>query len=217
MRVIDRLLDLLYPPRCPFCRKLVNRDEGEVCAACRKSLPYVPEAEYMRGVKNTELCVAPLYYEGSVRQSLLRYKFSGITAYGHIYADFIAKSIDETQISCDIITWVPLSRKRLRKRGYDQAEIIAAALGRKLGIPCVRLLAKTKDNPPQSRTGNARARKKNAAGVYACCDSEAAENKTVLLVDDIVTTGSTLAECAGVLRRSGCKAVYAAAAAMHRE
>ena len=62
MRVIDRLLDLLYPPRCPFCRKLVNRDEGEVCAACRKSLPYVPEAEYMRGVKNTELCVAPLYY-----------------------------------------------------------------------------------------------------------------------------------------------------------
>ena len=84
MRVIDRLLDLLYPPRCPFCRKLVNRDEGEVCAACRKSLPYVPEAEYMRGVKNTELCVAPLYYEGSVRQSLLRYKFSGITAYGHI-------------------------------------------------------------------------------------------------------------------------------------
>lgn len=119
MRVIDRLLDLLYPPRCPFCRKLVNRDEGEVCAACRKMLPYVPEAEYMRGVKNTELCVAPLYYEGSVRQSLLRYKFSGITAYGHIYADFIAKSIDETQISCDIITWVPLSRKRLRKRGYD--------------------------------------------------------------------------------------------------
>ena len=99
MRVIDRLLDLLYPPRCPFCRKLVNRDEGEVCAACRKRLPYVPEAEYMRGVKNTELCVAPLYYEGSVRQSLLRYKFSGITAYGHIYADFIAKSIDETQIS----------------------------------------------------------------------------------------------------------------------
>ena len=50
MRVIDRLLDLLYPPRCPFCRKLVNRDEGEVCAACRKSLPDVPEAEYMRGV-----------------------------------------------------------------------------------------------------------------------------------------------------------------------
>ena len=171
----------------------------------------------MHGVKNTELCVAPLYYEGSVRQSLLRYKFSGITAYGHIYADFIAKSIDETQISCDIITWVPLSRKRLRKRGYDQAEIIAAALGRKLGIPCVRLLAKTKDNPPQSRTGNARARKKNAAGVYTCCDREAAENKTVLLVDDIVTTGSTLAECAGVLRKAGCKAVYAAAAAMHRE
>lgn len=122
MRVIDRLLDLLYPPRCPFCRKLVNRDEGEVCAACRKMLPYVPEAEYMRGVKNTELCVAPLYYEGSVRQSLLRYKFSGITAYGHIYADFIAKPIDETQISCDIITWVPLSRKRLRKRGYDRGD-----------------------------------------------------------------------------------------------
>ena len=219
MKPLDRVLDLLYPPRCTFCRRLLHDGDIEsgVCRECRKILPYVPDGSQRRDIRNVELCVAPMYYEGSVRDSLLRYKFNGLTAYGRIYADFIAKSIDENQISCDIITWVPLSRRRLRKRGYDQARIIAEQLSAELGLPCVKLLDKNVDNPPQSETGDAQARRANAAGVYSFRGAERISGLSVLLIDDIVTTGSTLAECAKVLRAAGCSAVYAAAAATRRD
>ena len=219
MKLLDRLLDLLYPPRCTFCRGLLHDGDTEsgVCRGCRKILPYVPDGSQRRDIRKVELCVAPMYYEGSVRDSLLRYKFNGLTAYGRIYADFIAKSIDENQISCDIITWVPLSRRRLRKRGYDQARIIAEHLSAELGLPCVKLLDKNVDNPPQSGTGDAQARRANAAGVYSFRGAERISGLSVLLIDDIVTTGSTLAECAKVLRAAGCSAVYAAAAATRRD
>ena len=215
MKLLTWLLDLLYPPKCVFCGRLLAENETDLCGRCRRELP-TAEREIKRGEFFTG-CTCVYYYENAVRQSVLRFKFRSMRQYADAYGRLLAMRLLPEREAYDLLTWVPVSAKRRRQRGYDQAEIIAEALGRKLGIPCVRLLAKTKDNPPQSRTGNARARKKNAAGVYACCDREAAENKTVLLVDDIVTTGSTLAECAGVLRKAGCKAVYAAAAAMHRE
>jgi len=148
-----------------------------------------------------------------VRDSLLRYKFHGVTAYGGAYADFLAKCIDESRISCDIITWVPLSRKRLRRRGYDQARILAEETAKRLGLPCVRLLEKRIDTRPQSGIGNAQMRQKNASGVYVCCDPENAAGRQILLIDDIVTTGATLSECAAMLKKAGCAGVYAAAAA----
>ena len=209
----DKLLDLLYPPRCMLCRRLLRDSEMGICRECRKTLHTVPASEQRRDIKGIELCVSPFRYEGAVRASLLRYKFHGVTAYGRIYADFIAKSIDENQISCDSITWVPLSRKRLRQRGYDQARIIAEALAEKFELPCGKLLEKQTDTRPQSSMGSAEKRKANASGVYVCANGAETENRTVLLVDDIVTTGATMSECAKVLRAAGCKTVYGAAAA----
>ena len=133
-----------------------------------------------------------------------------------VYGKILANAIDEKGISCDIISWVPLSKKRLRKRGYDQAGLLAAAVADNLGIDCVRLLDKTKNNPAQSGTGSPSKRKANVKGVYRAADPALIEGKTVLLIDDIVTTGATLSECAGVLRRSGALLVYAAALACGR-
>ena len=78
MKPLDRVLDLLYPPRCTFCRRLLHDGDIEsgVCRECRKILPYVPDGSQRRDVRNVELCVAPMYYKGSVRDSLLRYKFN---------------------------------------------------------------------------------------------------------------------------------------------
>ena len=120
--LVNWLLDLLYPPRCAFCRRLLNDAERGICRFCRRRNA---DTGTRRELKNGLLCVAPLRYEDQVRESLLRYKFRGVTAYGAAYAEFLAKCIDESDISCDIITWVPLSRRRLRKRGYDQARILA--------------------------------------------------------------------------------------------
>ena len=213
MKIIDMLLDLLYPPRCPFCRRLLRKKEQLVCPDCLRTLRRIPESAQRRELKNITLAVAPLYYEGDVRASLLRYKFRGVTAYARVYADFIEKCIDENAISCDSITWVPLSRRRLRTRGYDQAELLARELAKRTGLPCERLLVKTVNNRPQSRTGSAEKRRANAAGVYACPWPEKARGKRVLLVDDIITTGATVSECARVLKAAGCEEVFAAAAA----
>ena len=213
MSILQELLDLIYPPRCPFCRRLLRKKETPVCPDCMRSLQRVPESAQRRDLKNIELAVAPLYYEGEVRASLLRYKFRGVTAYARAYAGFLQKCIDENEISCDSITWVPLSKRRLRTRGYDQAELLARELAALTGLPCERLLVKTVNNRAQSQTGNAEARKANAAGVYACPCPEKAAGKRILLVDDIITTGATVTECARVLKEAGCGAVFAAAAA----
>lgn len=213
MRLITLLLDLLYPPRCAFCRRLLPDGQRGACRDCLARLPRVPEGGRRHDVAHTDLCLAPLYYEGAVRESLLRYKFGGLTAYGRVYADFLAKCIDENVISCDSITWVPLSRKRLRRRGYDQAELLARELASILAIPCERLLVKRIDTPPQSGTKSAGQRRKNAAGVYACPDAGRVRGKRIVLVDDIVTTGATLSECARVLKEAGAAEIIAAAAA----
>ena len=212
--MITKLLDFFYPPRCAFCRALLRTGTDLwVCPACLEKLPRLTRDEQRRDVPHTELVLAPLRYEGVVRESLLRYKFGGLTAYAAAYAEFLAKCIDENGISCDSITWVPLSRRRLRQRGYDQARLIAEELAKRLGLPCECLLVKRRHTRPQSGISNREKRKANAAGAYAVLNAERVKGKRVLLVDDIVTTGATLASCAGVLADAGCTAVFGAAAA----
>ena len=157
-----------------------------------------------------------MYYEGNIRVSLLRYKFHGQSGYAKVYGEFLSKCIDENEISCDIITWVPLSRRRLRSRGYDQAGLLAEEIALKSGLPCVPLLKKVRNNPAQSRTGDAAKRKANVAGVYAAINQEQMQGKCVLLVDDILTTGSTLAEAAKTLKAAGADKIIGLALAMKR-
>lgn len=208
MSFVDRLLDLLYPPRCAFCRRLLWKD-ALACQECLKSLPYTGAAAGRQRIPHIAECVSPLYYEGDVRASLLRYKFHSLTAYSKVYAKIMIKCIDECGISCDIISWIPLSAKRLRQRGYDQARLLAEEIAREKGIPCERLLKKTVNNPPQSGTGSPERRKANVAGVYAYAGFEPLVGKSVLLVDDIVTTGATLSECARILKAAGAGEIYA--------
>ena len=213
MRVLNFILDLLYPPKCAFCRRLLRDGENGACRSCLRKLPYVPGGERREKTKNVSRCIVPLYYRDAVRESLLRYKFEGITAYKDIYAELIADAVRESGEACDVITWAPLSKKRLKKRGYDQTELIARALSARLNLPCVRTLEKVRDNPPQSSIDDERERKKNVSGVYRCIDMDAVRGKRLLFVDDIVTSGATIAECAGVLKDCGAESVIAAAVA----
>ena len=216
LKLWEFLLELLYPTRCAFCHQLTQNGAG-VCPRCREKLPYTRGAGLKQSFPHVSECVSPLYYEGDVRASLLRYKFHGVTAYAKVYGEFLSKSIDESQISCDIITWVPLSRRRLRRRGYDQARLLAEELAGRMGLPCAALLRKTRDNPAQSGTGNAAKRKANVAGLYEPVQPELFQGKRVLLVDDIVTTGATLSECAKTLHTAGAARVSAITVARRRD
>ena len=217
MSIADKVLRLLYPPKCAFCRKLIEASPHGVCPDCMKKLPYAAGGAAVQKFPFVKACTAPFYYENEVRDSLLRYKFGKTTAYASIYAKFLRKSIDENLNNCDIITWVPLSRRRLRQRGYDQARLICEETAKLLGTNCMQLLRKKHDTPAQSRTGGADKRRANISGVYEVIDTVAVENKDILLIDDIVTTGSTFSECARMLLMAGAKNVYCAAVARHRD
>ena len=213
----DKLLDLLFPPKCPFCRSILKDRETIVCAECRRSLPWTQGAAREQRFRHIERCVSPLYYEDLVRRSLLRYKFGGLSVYAPKYAELMRDALTESGVSFDLIAWAPLGRKRLRRRGYDQARLLAEGLSKLLDAPCAQLLVKTVENPPQSGTGSAEQRRANVSGVYRVTDPALVRDRRILLVDDIVTTGATLSECARVLKASGARSVSAATLARSKK
>ena len=113
------------------------------------------------------------------------------------------------------MTWVPVSKKRLRQRGYDQARLLAESACRRWDTKPVALLRKVADNPAQSGLTEAAARRANVLGVYEALPEAA--GKRVLLIDDICTTGATLTECVRVLKDGGAESVACAAVALTRE
>ena len=208
MKLTDDLLDLLYPPRCPFCRRLLD-GRMRVCQYCERSLPYMPAGKLDRAFSNVDECFSVLKYECDVRKSLHRYKFGGVTAYAGCYAGLLAECIEDNAIYADAATWSPLSKRRLRERGYDQARLLAEGAAEYMEIPCLPLLKKCRHNAAQSGTKSAEERRRNVRGVYSYAGTAPLDGITVLLVDDIITTGSTLDECAGVLRRAGAAKILA--------
>lgn len=216
MKISDYLLELFYPSRCAFCGKLVKSGEG-MCRDCAGKLPYTGVNNAKQYFSGTAVCVSPLYYEGAVRETLLRYKFGGAASYSRIFGKIMAKCIDEMQISCDIITWLPLSAARMRKRGYNQAHLLAECVSERLDLPCVSMLKKRRNNPAQSGISDREQRRRNVAGVYKLTDSLLPVGKRILLVDDIVTTGATLSEATAVLRQAGAAEVTGLTAARARE
>lgn len=215
MKILQSVLDFLFPTKCTFCHRL-TQDGAAVCVQCRGKLPFTGEAA-KQVFPNLSACYSPLYYTDLVRDSLLRYKFGGLKLYASVYGDYLAKCIDENNISCDSITWVPLSRRRLHARGYDQARLLAEDLSHRLDIPCSGMLQKIRNTAAQSGSGNAEKRRQNVKGVYRAVQEEMIRGKTILLVDDIVTTGATLSECAGVLRRSGAERVIGLTVARRKD
>lgn len=208
MKLIDTLLDLLYPPRCPFCHRFLD-GEMRVCSRCERSLPYMPTGGLDRTFENLNECFSVLRYEGDVRKSLHRYKFGGVSAYAGCYAKLLAECIEDNAIYADVVAWAPLSARRLRERGYDQARLLAEGAAEYMETPCLPLLKKRRHNAAQSGTKSADERRRNVRGVYAYAGNKPLDGMTVLLVDDIVTTGATLDECAGVLRKAGAAEILA--------
>ena len=213
MSFITPLLDLLFPPKCVFCGRILHSKDDNWCDKCVESLPFTMSGGRQEGVCY-DFCVSPLYYKGVVRRSILRYKFRGASGYADAYGKILADCIREhPDLDYDIISWVPLSNKRKRSRGYDQAMLLSLATALELDDVAVETLRKTRDVQAQSELGGAKERRDNIIGVYEAADAELIDGKCVLLIDDIVTTGSTLDECASVLLAAGAARVVCAALA----
>lgn len=218
MSFASKLLDLIFPPKCAFCRCLLPDSSAGLCAACEKDLPRAAGSDIKQKIPFVSFVAAPLYYEGKVRQSLLRFKFGGCPGYADVYARILADFLGTVpELDFDTVTWVPLSAKRLRGRGYDQARLIAEKTAALLAVPCVPTLKKVRNVGAQSAMGSAEKRRANIGGAYAVPDGTAVAGKKLLLADDIVTTGATLSECARMLGMAGAARVTAAAVARRRD
>ena len=204
------LLDFFFPRRCPFCGRMA----GLLCETCRDDLPWCRK---LRTGAFGE-CAAPLYYEGRVRDALLAFKFRGkiehLNCFGALMAETAASAYADR---FDAITWVPVSKKRLKKRGFDQAKMLCASLCVDWHTTPQETLRKVTDNPPQSGLEDAPARRANVLGVYEPVDAANIAGKRLLLVDDILTTGATLGECTRVLKAAGAADVVCLTLAMARD
>ena len=217
MKAGQVLLDLLFPPRCVFCGRVLGSGEREICAQCQRTLPWLTEEAAEQTGEFFSLCAAPLRYQGVVRDSIRRYKFKGRQGYHKAYGKLVAQCVhDHLAGKDDLITWVPLSEKRKKERGYDQAFLLASAAALELGDVAVETLRKSRHTDAQSGLEGEAERRANVLGAYTAVDPELLAGKRVLLIDDVVTTGATFSECARVLRTMGAKDVVCAALARAR-
>lgn len=200
------ILNLFFPPKCVLCRKVLTKEQTDLCPDCRQMAPVFPESK----IKLSFLAhwTGLWYYKDDVRSSLLRFKFSGQRGYAKSYGRLLAMKLqrmgwDDT----DMLTYIPISRRRKFTRGYDQTQLLAEAVAEELGLPLTTAVKKIRHTKPQSSLGDAAHRRANILGAYQVIDPVAVKGKRILLLDDIVTTGATAAECARVLLTAGAKEV----------
>ena len=198
------LLDFLFPPKCVFCQGLLQEQEEHICKACLSTLPENPET---RPVPFTKGCRAPLRYSGTVREAMLRFKFGSRPYYAEVFGPMIAAKLSDC--AADFVTWVPVSARRRFSRGYDQAQLLAESAAKELGLPCIPTLRK-RHTKKQSRLSDFSARKANISGSLSVIDRKTVEGKTIILIDDICTTGATMSEAAYVLHLAGAAAIHGA-------
>ena len=213
MNIFKAIINSLFPLRCVLCGNLAKKDDYK-CQRC--TIPNKPLIRNLtvkpgvRGKKPHNLTVfSPTYYVGFYRKSLHLFKFKKKTIFAESYAKLILDMnlVDKT---ADFITFVPMTKRQIRERGYNQAEVLARKISKLSNVPIKELLIKTVETEAQ-HTLKFSERKKNLRGIYSV--TEDVKDLNIIIVDDIITTGSTLCECAATLYRKGAKNVIGLCAA----
>lgn len=217
-KTLDRAL---FPARCAYCNEVIASDRP-VCGGCAAALkgigPACPNCGYQlsdcscrKRQREYRAVTAPFYYEGLPKQAVHSLKFYN---HGYIADEMALRMSDKIKtdfhaITFDCITGVPLARKRQRMRGFNQADLIAMKIGQRLMIPFAPLLKKIFETEPQHDLPASR-RGGNVVGAYDAISPALVNEKRILLIDDVLTTGATMNECARTLKAYGAKEVYCA-------
>ena len=189
MRFLDWILSFIYPNKCPYCKKIIDYKSTE-CMSCAEKMY---STSFRRIIGDNLICYAPLKYNSIVKNALVEYKF------------------EINNLRFDTVTSVPLSEIRRKNRGYNQSELVAREFAYYYGIPYIETLKKVMENKEQ-HTLSREERAYNVKGVYDLLDCDIS-GKTIIICDDIVTTGNTLAECANVLLKHNARDVICMAVA----
>lgn len=230
-KIITSVLEFIYPPVCPFCGTILSRKEKEekrgICFTCREKLPYIKEPCCMKcgkplREKEQEFCAdcakhslsfdqgRSLYLHTSmVQRAVYQFKFHNRRYYAEIFAEEMTQNCKAWIRRWEIeeIIPVPLHPSRRRERGFNQAELLAKELGKRTGIPvntkAVSRIRKTKYQKQLDDIG----RRQNLKGAFSV-DKKWKPKRSVLIVDDIYTTGNTMHRVSEVLKKAGAQKVY---------
>lgn len=220
-KVVSKVEDTMFPHYvCPFCK--TETPDGCVCNDCLK-LAIQPTycakcSEHI--TEGSTICIECKDYErifdknisvfnytDKVSLAIQRFKFKQEKYLAKDFAILLAQKYAQANISADIITFVPASKKRVKERGYNQAEELANELSKLINIPTLNLLIKTKETVHQTQLSR-KERLQNLMGSIAVADKWQIKGKNILVIDDVFTTGSTMSTCAKVLKKAGATNVY---------
>lgn len=206
MLIFSYILDLLFPPKCPFCRKLLEKNQL-LCLECQTSLPRLSVEEQRWRIGEVLTCYGVLWYRDNVPHAVKRFKFFNAPYYKVCFGTLMSEIVEQSE-TYHVITWVPMFLAKEKKRGYNQAELLAREIAKITKIALEPLLEKWKDTVPQSTLDDDAMREKNAENIYRMSKmSKNVKNYKILLVDDVVTTGNTLISCVQVLLEAGVQQV----------
>ena len=204
VKILNQILDIIYPPVCGFCGKL---NKNSLCNKCKirieKNAIYKIE-DYRETTSFFDEHLYLFPYDGEIREEILNYKFNEKSYLYRTFLEFIKNSEKIcTQIKkYDIIMPIPISKKRMKQRGYNQSTLIAKGISKMFNIEYKeKVLVKIKDNKPQSELGQ-NERSINVQGAYKIKAQKQVFQKKILLIDDIFTTGNTANECAKALKKN---------------
>lgn len=224
-KIGEKILDLLYPKRCPVCDRIVPygtkicvqcypkllRIGGTFCLKCGKMLSDA-KTEYcddcLNGAHAFHSGRALYQYQGVVKKSIYRFKYAGRKEYGEFFGEQMARHLAEfiRQTGAEAIVPVPLYAAKKRKRGFNQAEVLAENLSRCTGIPVCNLVTRVRNTVPQKQLDREE-RQNNLKKAFKIRQNDV-KLKTTIIIDDIYTTGSTIDAVARVLLQAGVKRVY---------
>lgn len=207
---IRRLLSLFFPDRCPYCRTVIRHPLTE----CEDCAVHLYSGIHYVSLRCGNICAAPFLYQSAYRKAVLDLKFKG-----RIFnAESLGKAVAASTVSIfpddrtQVVTCIPMSRDRLRRRGYNQSELIAKRAAAELGLPYERLLYRENgakiqhDLSFEERLANTDLR-------FGVIDPGRIQGRRILLIDDIVTSGMTMSECCRLLSEAGAEKVICACAA----
>ena len=212
IHIFKGFLDLLFPQKCLGC----GIQDAIICESCLMSFPpFLTENKPPNLPEIDEIFVATSYENEIVKKTIWLFKYRGVKALAEPLSSLMVKKLGDkithlisNSSQTAVIIPIPLSRKKLKKRGYNQAEILGKCLSDKLSIKMeTDVLYKIKETISQVEIKDRDKRLKNIQGVFAVKNPEIIKNKIIILVDDITTTGATLNEAGRVLKQSGAKKI----------
>lgn len=210
-KILNTCINTVFPPRCPYCNAVIRFNQ----LACNKCAIELQQENIITTLKHCK-SISPYRYDGMYKNAVWHLKFNNCPNYAEQMAIPMCIAIKSEfaeylndNLKFDYITCVPFTRRKYKERGYNQSQLLAKYIAMNLNLKYAPVLIKIKDNKTQHNLPRNK-RQKNVSGVFDINQKYSVKGKRILIIDDILTTGSTLSECTDVLYSNGAEHILCA-------